>query len=123
MDAIRAYRIMFQSAPALFRRENADARGDAVDFQVSIRSRLVQAGEHTSDLFPQQDRRFNPLPPCSGGRTHAGSCCCECSGVSIRSRLVQAGELGRCSARLSITAFQSAPALFRRENAPMWISP
>ena len=60
--------------------------------RVSIRSRLVQAGERTYvDLAIKLDG-FNPLPPCSGGRTPHG--------VSDNSERL----------------FQSAPALFRREN-------
>ena len=63
------------------------------DTLVSIRSRLVQAGERVN-----------------GSRIHRETV------VSIRSRLVQAGELVGKMLLSAASMFQSAPALFRREN-------
>ena len=46
-----------------------DALGH-IPIGVSIRSRLVQAGEPPTFLQLFISYCFNPLPPCSGGRTH-----------------------------------------------------
>ena len=107
----------FQSAPALFRREN-------------LRDRIYRTWRAVFQSAPALFRRenifgfspsgtvngFNPLPPCSGGRTRPCWMYHVPTYVSIRSRLVQAGEHGCGAISGGSELFQSAPALFRREN-------
>ena len=108
---------MFQSAPALFRRENS---------RFPMMRKWVGEFQSAPALFRRENFAlhgglpftdcFNPLPPCSGGRTATGSPANTATPVSIRSRLVQAGEPCTRAGSLMSLSFQSAPALFRREN-------
>ena len=91
----------FQSAPASLRRENREWQWQQDNAaQVSIRSRLFEAGERFNGCFVVI--RFV---------------------VSIRSRLFEAGEREGSYVMVSNTKFQSAPASLRRENkGPITVS-
>ena len=73
--------------------EQVGTSGGSLPFTVSIRSRHFQAGEHA---VPQTNRTNKE--------------------VSIRSRHFQAGEHLEGRGCAGATWFQSAPAIFRREN-------
>ena len=66
---------------------------------------------------------FNPLPPFSGGRTICPIWQFAASIVSIRSRHFQAGEQTPRSITICSRVFQSAPAIFRRENYTLPLVP
>ncbi len=85
---------MFQSAPALKRRENLGAK---VTWYITVQFQSAPALKRRENRHPGAPERLRDI-------------------VSIRSRLKKAGERSINSFSMHSSRFQSAPALKRREN-------